>query len=174
MSIKMNLMLAAVFLLSLLSSEVKGQQNGTTWFQSGMGTSTEKGYSVTAGIYHKSQQALLGIKGTYLESDIFDDNTLLEGALLGGMLNQNGAINLALLTGLSIVYIEECTSSCGLFANSPVIKKTTVVGLPLEAQVTYSLTNFIRIGVQGSANINIEKNFLGAHVILQLGFFKDD
>ncbi len=174
MSTKMNAGIAGLFLLCMLSPEIKAQENSATWFQSGFGTSTEKGYSLTGGIYHTSKKALLGLRGTYLESDVFDDNTLLEGSILGGVLKQSEAINLAFLTGLGIVYTEECTSSCGLFGGSPVIEKNTVVGLPLEAQVTYSLSGFARIGVQGSANINTEKSFLGAHFILQLGSFRKD
>jgi hypothetical protein len=168
-SARLPTLLAAMLLLATLPAQA---QDGALphpdmfWITGGLGVGSED-FAGTAGIsfQHDAHLFALRVAGT---AGLFDDG-FSDVALLYGRASHVADAPFRLGAAAGISAVDGCIEpGLGSVVGNCEAQKT-VIGLPLEAHVTWLPFNFFGLGLYGFADLNKTRSFAGLTLSVQLG-----
>jgi hypothetical protein len=136
------------------------------WLGAGLGVGSEDfAGSANLSYQHGAHLVSLRVAGT---AGLFDDG-FGDVALLYGRATRPPESRYRAGAGLGVALVDGCASpgDGGLFAGCD--DRGTVLGLPIEAQLSWLPAEFLGLGLYGFADFNRARSFAGLTLTVQLG-----
>jgi hypothetical protein len=150
-----------------------------TWINIGLGFSPDYPVAFNIGLNYQKDKSLLTVR--FLVTDEMDlqnqssSESVWDAGILFGRVLSGKRSKVSFAAGLSYVgglrkgaFISNDETWGGYY----LLKKRSSVGLPLEGHLVYLLSNNVGIGITAFGNLNLEKTFFGALLILQIGILR--
>jgi hypothetical protein len=150
----------------VLAQENSVPQPDTYWLSAGLGAGSEDfAGNASLAYQHRAHLFSLRMAGT---AGLFDDGFGDVGLLYGRATRPDGRRYRA-AAGVGIAAVDGCETPGAGALFSTCEARSTVVGLPLEAQLAWLPAEFLGIGLYGFADFNGLRSFAGVTLSLQLG-----
>jgi hypothetical protein len=139
-------------------------QPDSYWMSAGLGVGSED-FGGHAGLAYQHGVHLFSLRlaGT---TGLFDDG-FGDVALLYGRATRSATQRYRAGAAVGIAAVDGCVTSGGFLGGCEA--RRTVIGLPIEGQLSWLPAAFLGVGLYGFANLNRSRSFAGLTLSLQLG-----
>lgn len=146
----------------------KSQQshhNSQFWLNvgGGIGTLGNESAAITAGISIQLDKNLFTLRAYRVAGNLVED--LYDIGLLYGRAISTESAQFSYAAGLSLVKGEKGV----IVSNGITAERISTIGIPIELQANWELTNFIGLGITGFVNLNRAQSFAGITINLLIG-----
>ncbi len=143
----------------------QSQHSVQFWLNAGWGIGTTFGNgsaALTVGLSIQFNKHLFTLRA-YRVAEVFDN--FYDIGLLYGRATSTRSFQFSLAAGLSLVKGEQ-----GVRVSEGIsVEEFSTIGIPIELQANWELTNFIGLGITGFANLNPAQSFAGITINLLIG-----
>jgi hypothetical protein len=164
------LALIAMFIPAAGRAQSDEPAEASFWLNAGFGASTIGVPAMNADFNVQSGQLLITARtSVYIDTIIFGSNEYYDMALLVGYASRHPKFHTSISLGLARVSGYHYVQLPALFFNRDKVPIRPTVGIVLESQLIWKVSNLLGIGLIPYVNINRERSFMSLNLCFALG-----